>query len=85
MLETVQELGDSVTREQLKSLKDVLGDELFGLLDHAFDSETDEEAKERIAAFVAKAKKKSNALRILKARRLLDAEQKKMIMQFLGD
>ena len=83
MLEKVQELGDSVTREQIKGLKGALGNSLYDLLDHAFDSETEEEAKERVAAFVSSAKK--SPLKILKARKLLRPEQKTIVMEFLED
>jgi hypothetical protein len=83
MLEAVQELGDSVTHEQLKQLRDTLGDELFGLLDAAFDADSEEEAQERVSAFVDMAKK--NKLKILKARRILDEEQKKLIMSFMKE
>jgi len=81
MLEAIQELGDSASHDQLKKLKDILGSDLFGLLDTAFDSTTEEEAKERIDAFVQSAKK--NAIRMLKARRVLDDDQKRLIMNFM--
>lgn len=83
MLEKVQDLGDSVTHEQIKGLKDALGDALYNLLDHAFESETEEEAKERVATFVSSAK--SSPIKLIKARKLLTAEQKAVIMGFLED
>jgi len=83
MLEKVQQLGDSVTRDQIKKLKDALGNTLYDLLDLAFEAETEDEAKERVSAFVSAAKE--SPLKILKARRLLDEEQKAIVMGFLGD
>lgn len=83
MLEKVQDLGDSVTRDQINGLKDALGNALYDLLDHAFESETEEEAKERVAAFVSSAKK--SPLKLIKARRLLTVEQKAVVMGFLED
>ena len=83
MLEAIQELGDSVSHSQIRDLKSTLGDELYGLLDSAFDAETEVEAKKRIDAFVSAAKE--NKLRMLKARRILDKEQKSLIMKFLKD
>jgi hypothetical protein len=83
MLEKVQQLGDSVTREQINKLKGTLGDELYGLLDHAFDSETEDEAKDRVDAFVSSAKK--SPLKVLRVRKILSPEQKGIIMEFLGD
>ena len=80
MLEKIQEFGETVTREQIKGLKKSLGDELYGLLDRAFESDTEEEAKERIAAFVSKAKK--SPLKVLKARSILSAEQRAVIADF---
>jgi len=83
MLEAVQELGDSVTHGQLKDLKEILGEDLYALLDSAFDAETEEEATSRVSAFVEKAKE--NKLKMLKARRVLDGEQKKLIMSFMKE
>jgi hypothetical protein len=84
MLESIQELGDSVSHAQIKELRSALGDDLFSLLDLAFDSDTEEEAKERIDAFVSSAKK--NVLKIFKARKVLDKDQTRLIMEFLeGD
>ena len=83
MLEKVQQLGDSVTRDQIKGLKSALGDDLYDLLDHAFDAETEDEAQERVDSFVSAAKK--SPLKVLKARKLLQPEQKKIVMEFLED
>ena len=81
MLKAVQELGESVTHIQLKELKSTLGEKLYGLLDSAFDAESEEDAKARVDAFVEEAKK--SPLKILKARRFLDADQKALIMKFM--
>ena len=81
MLKAVQELGDSVSRAQIKELRSVLGDGLYSLLDSAFDSDTEEEAKERVDAFVSLAKE--NKMKLLKARRILDKDQKELIMKFM--
>jgi len=83
MLEKVQQLGDSVTRDQINGLKDALGNALYDLLDHAFESETEDEAKERVDTFVSAAKK--SPVKLLKARKLLKGEQKEIVMEFLGD
>jgi len=83
MLEKVQQLGDSVTRDQIKKLKGALGNTLYDLLDLAFEAETEDEAEERVGAFVSAAKE--SPLKILKARRLLDEGQKAIVMGFLGD
>ena len=83
MLKAVQELGDSVSPAQIKELRSILGDDLFSLLDCAFDSETEEEAKERVDAFVSSAK--DNAVKMLRARRVLDKDQKDLIMKFMGE
>ncbi len=83
MLEKVQQLGDSVTRDQINDLKDALGNALYDLLDHAFESETEDEAKERVAAFVSEAKK--SPLKLLRARKALHGNQKQIVMEFLGD
>ena len=80
MLKAVQELGDSVSHAQIKELRSALGDGLYSLLDSAFDSDTEEEAKERVAAFVSSAKE--NKIKLLKARRILDKDQKELIMKF---
>lgn len=81
MLEKVQTLGDSVTRDQIKKLKDALGDPLYDLLDQAFEAATDEEARERVNLFAAAAK--GSPLKILNARRLLTEEQKAIVLGFL--
>ena len=81
MLEKIQELGDLVTREQISDLKKALGDDLYGLLDHAFDSETEDDAKDRIGVFVAAVKK--SPVKMFKARSVLNDEQKAIIMGFL--
>lgn len=83
MLEAVQKLGESVNHKQLKELKETLGDKLYGLLDSAFDAEDEKEAQSRVDAFVAEAKE--SPLKILKARRVLDDEQKALIMKFMKD
>jgi hypothetical protein len=83
MLEAVKELGESVTHGQLKELKEILGEDLFGLLDAAFDAESEEEAQERVAAFVDMAKK--NPLKIFKSRRILEEQQKNLIMSFMEE
>lgn len=77
MLEKVQHLGDSITGEQHKKIQATLGDELFGLLEHAFDSETDEEARERVTSFIEGAKK--HRLRVLRMRSIFNAEQKLLL------
>lgn len=81
MLKAVQELGDSVSHAQIKELRLVLGDDLYSLLDYAFDSDSEEEANERVAAFVSSAK--DNKIKLLKARRILDKDQKELIMKFM--
>ena len=81
MLEKVQILGDSVTRDQIKQLRGALGDSLYDLLDFAFESETEEDANERIASFVSEAK--GSPLKLLKARKLLTDDQKVIVMEFL--
>lgn len=83
MLEKVQQLGDSVTRDQLKDLEKTLGEKLFSLLDHALDSEDEEEAESRVAAFVAEAKK--SPIKVLKVRKILTPEQKDIVMELMGD
>jgi len=83
MLDAVQELGESVSQSQIKDMKNILGEDLYSLLDEVFDSETEEDAKLRIDAFVAEAKK--SPLKIMKARRVLDSDQKKLIMKFLEE
>lgn len=83
MLEKVQKLGDSVTRDQINGLKKALGDDLYDLLDLAFDAETEGEAKERVDIFVSAARK--SPIRVLKARKILNPEQKKIVMEFLED
>jgi hypothetical protein len=81
MLEAVQKLGESVTHKQLKELKDTLGEKLFSLLDSAFDAEDEKDAVSKVNSFVEEAKKAP--LKILKARRVLDDEQKALIMKFM--
>lgn len=83
MLEDVQKLSDSMTGKQAKALKDALGDKLYQLLDHALDAENEEEALERVEKFVGSAKK--NIMKVMKARKSLTAEQKEIVMNFLGD
>jgi hypothetical protein len=78
MLEKVQHLGDSITGEQHKKIQATLGDELFGLLEHAFDSESDDEARERVAAFIEGAKK--HRLRVLRMRSIFSGEQKSLLL-----
>lgn len=85
MLEDVEQLSDSTTAQQAKALKSALGDRLYGLLDSALDSESEEEAVERVGKFVGEAKKKSNIMKMIKARKLLTPEQKQIVMKFLGD
>lgn len=81
MLEAVQQLGDSVNHKQLKELKETLGEKLFSLLDSAFDAENEEDAVSKVESFVEEAKK--SPLKILKARRILDDEQKSLIKKFM--
>lgn len=81
MLEAVQQLGDSVNHKQLKELKETLGEKLFSLLDSAFDAENEEEAVSKVESFVEEAMK--SPLKILKARRILDDEQKSLIKKFM--
>ena len=83
MLEEIQKLGDSVSTSQIRYLRNMLGDKLFVLLDFAFDAETEEEASERVDAFVSAAKK--SPLKMLKARRILNKDQKAIIMEFLEE
>ncbi len=83
MLEEVQELGDSVTRDQIHGLKDVLGNALYDLLDYAFESETEDEAKERVGVFVSAAK--TSPLKLFEARKILSKNQMEIVMGFLGD
>jgi len=77
LLDKVQHLGDSITGEQHKKIQATLGEELFGLLEHAFDSETEEEARERVASFIDGAKKQR--LRVLRMRSLFNADQKSLL------
>lgn len=83
MLEKIQEFGETVTRGQIEDLKKALGDKLYGLLDFAFESETEKEAKDRIAAFVSEAKR--SPLKMLKARGILSSDQKAVVADFLDD
>lgn len=83
MLEKVQHLGDSITGEQHKKIQATLGDELFGLLEHAFDSETDEEARERVTFFIEGAKKYK--LRVLRMRSIFNTEQKSLLLDLWED
>lgn len=76
-LEKVQELGDSVTQDQVKLLKQALGDSLYDLLDSAFEAKTEEEASARVSEFVAEAKK--SLMKIMMARRILKDNQKEII------
>ena len=82
MLEKIQEFGETVTREQIHGLKKSLGEDLYELLDRAFESETEEEAKERIDTFVSAAKK--SPVRVLKSRGILTGDQKAVIAEFMG-
>lgn len=79
MLDKVQHLGDSITGEQHKKIQATLGDDLFGLLEHAFDSETEDEARERVAAFIEGAKK--YRLRVLRMRSLFSSDQKALLFE----
>jgi hypothetical protein len=81
MLKAVQELGESVTHKQLEELKAALGEKLYGLLDSAFDADSEEDAKSKVNAFVEEARQ--SPLKVLKARRFLDADQKALIMKLM--
>ena len=81
MLNKVRYLGESITRDQIKGLKDILGDSLYNMLDLAFEAKTEDEVNDRILSFVSEAKR--SPLKIMKARRLLSDEQKSIIMEFL--
>jgi len=81
MLEEVQKLGGSVTLEQIDELRLTLGHHLYGFLKDLLDSKSEDEATKRVEAFVEEAKK--SPLKILKARRLLDDDQKALIMKFM--
>lgn len=83
MLEKVKKLSESMTPEQAETLRSTLGGALFDLLEFALESETEDEATERVAAFVAAAKK--NLMKVLKARRTLTPEQRTIVMDFLDD
>lgn len=78
MLEKVQSFGDSLEREQYKKIEAALGEKLFGLLEDALDSETDEEATKNVAAFIEGAKK--NKIKVLALRRHLSSEQREMLL-----
>lgn len=82
MLEKVHELCDSMTISQASELREALGETLYSLLDSAFESETEAEAADRVAAFVSEAKKSPRKL--IKARKVLDEDQKNIIIEFVN-
>lgn len=79
MLEKVQNFGDSLSREQYKKIESALGEKLFGLLETALDSETDEDAQQNVAAFIEGAKR--NKLKVLALRQHLSREQREMLLE----
>jgi len=83
MLEKVNELCDSMTIAQASELKEVLGAELYDLLDLAFESDSEDEARSRISDFVSLAKK--HPFKLIKARKLLDDNQKNIIIEFMNN
>lgn len=83
MLDEVKFLDESLTVSQISDLKSTLGASLYALLDLAFDSESEEDAKVRVAEFVSAAKK--SPLKIIKARGILSPEQSEAVMKFLDE
>ena len=81
MLNDVKKLEESMTLDQTKRLKEALGDDLYKLLDIIFDSDSEEEVKAKIGNFVSAAKTKP--FKIVKARKVLNEDQKEIIMKFL--
>jgi len=83
MLDDIKKLGDTISIEQDRALKKDIGEELFKLLDSMLESETEDEARERVDIFISYIKKKP--LRILKAKKILNEPQLDIILRFLGD
>ena len=80
-LEKIGELGDSLSREQVVKLKKALGDDIFAMFDNVLDSENEEEAAGCVKKFVDAVKK--SPVKLLRARRLLNEEQKSIIIGLL--
>jgi len=83
MLEKVQQLSDSITGEQYRRVQSALGENLFDLLEHAFDSEDEDQAKERVRAFISEAK--NHKFRVLKMRRIFTSDQQSLLVDLWED
>jgi queuine/archaeosine tRNA-ribosyltransferase len=81
LLEKVNKLGDSLTREQVAKLQKALGGDIFAIFDNALDSKNEEEASERVKLFIDTVKK--SPIKMIKARKLLNKEQKSIIIELL--
>lgn len=82
-LKKIKELEDSISGPQLADIKEALGKRLWTSLNSALDSSTEEEAEERIAIFVAMAKR--NVIKVMKVRNVLDDRQKDIILYLMDD
>jgi hypothetical protein len=82
-LDKVRDLGDSVTQEQVRLLRQALGDPLYNLLDLAFESKSEDEALARVSEFVTEAKK--SVMKIMMARKILKDDQKAIIAELFEE
>jgi len=83
MLQILKELHKSITIEQRKEIDPILGDDLSRLLDLLLQTDTEEDAENRLREFKSLAKK--SPVKVFKMRRKLTAHQKSLIMQLVED
>lgn len=77
MIDSIEKLRNSITDEQKKTIRSVLGNDLADLLQQTLASETEDEAKRRSEDFVVAAKK--HPFKMVKLFRNLTPEQKGII------
>lgn len=83
MLSQLKKLNGSLSEDQRKDLRRVLGDDLYELFANAAESITEDEASQRVEKFAEAAGK--SPLKVFKARKILTRSQKDIVLNFIKD
>ncbi len=81
ILQVVNDLRVSLTAEQLRDAKEILGESLFGLFDKAIKSKSEADAAGRIKVFMDAAKE--DFVKMLRVRKILNPEQREIILRLM--
>ena len=79
MIDEIKKLENSIESNQYQLIRSALGDNLFKILDDAFDAENEDEASAKIKDFAKSLK--AEPLKALRLRNILNKEQMKIIME----